>query len=137
MTPNAEAVGEQDSVSSKQTVNMKDLRKNLNKAKNAFGDIEKRGVWVPDVLDNFSFENNKILKVKLGDYFEESGVPTKYYPSWSMLGLKAAANWLDFAMQPFIPSCRDFDLDTFPVSSIEINSYTDDASLYGSLDGSL
>jgi len=138
MTPDAKAVGEQESVSSKRTANKEDLKKILNKAKIAFRDIEERGaVWVPDVLDNFSFENNKILKVKLGAYFEERGVPTEYYPSWSMLGLKAAANWLNFAMQPFIPSCRDVDLDTFPVGSIEINSYTDDDSLDGSLDDSL
>ena len=63
----------------------------------------------------------------------QCGVPTEYYPSWSMLGLKAAANWLNFAMQPFIASRQDVDLDAFPVDSVEINSYTDDDSLDGSL----
>lgn len=89
----------QGTVFLKAITNKDDLQKNLKKARAALDEIDAKGIWGPSLANNFVFENNKVLKVKLKTYFGDCSIPLKYYPSWSMLGLKASANWLVFAEQ--------------------------------------
>ena len=101
------------------------LVKNIERAKTALESVEKDGVWVPD--SQASFEDHKVMKVKLSEYLETCGLKNELYPAWSLLGFKALANFLVYAEQPFIAGCETLDppRNDLPVASIEINMVSD------------
>ena len=96
------------------------LKQQISTISTALKNIESDGIRVPAVRQGFDFENEKVLKVKLKQYFDDVNIDLKLYPSWGLLGLKATANWLVFAEQPLIPA--GLDPETVPVPSIEIGS---------------
>ena len=101
------------------------LVKNIERAKTALESVEKDGIWVPTL--QASFEDHKVMKVKLSEYMKTCGLENELYPAWSLLGFKALANFLVYADQPFIAGCETWDppRNDLPVASIEINMVSD------------
>jgi hypothetical protein len=123
---NEESQGSQMSVSTTKSVSTKrhGVGDKVEQLRTAFKKmIEKDGYYcIPKLKDGYG--KNKVMKVKLFDFFQSNQIPHDFYPSWSLLGSKAMSGWCKYAEHAFVTSSRDQDADV-----ADLPSFVDNVSL--------